>query len=75
MLFTAWALLSQADDQGHRTVDFGFNWSMNPILVGISGHFILFAAGYGASVAAGGHRPDDIDDLTFWSPKLRSPAP
>jgi len=70
LLFTAWALLSQADSQGVRIVDFGLNWTMSPILVGILGHFILFIVGYVVSVALGGHRPADVEDLTFWSQKL-----
>lgn len=70
LVFSAWALLSQADDQGRRLVDFGFNWEMNPILIGVFGHFVLFGVGWLASVLFGGYRPSDIGDLTIWSHKL-----
>lgn len=66
LLFTSWALLSQPyGAEGRPLVNFGFNWSMNPILIGVFGHFVLFATGYLASRLFGGYRPADIDDLTI----------
>jgi len=73
LVFTAWALLSQADEHGARVIDFGFNWSMNPLLVGVFGHFIVFGVGYLVSLVSGGSRPADVEDLTIWSSKLRVP--
>ncbi len=72
LLFTAWALLSQADDHGSRTVDFGFNWEMNPILIGVFGHFVVFGVGYAWSLIFGGHRPDDIENLILSGHRLRA---
>ncbi len=74
LLFTTWALLSQPEADGGRVVDFGFNWDMNPILIGVLGHFVLFGTGYLASVLCGGYRPEDVEDLTFWSKKKHHPV-
>ena len=77
LVFTTWAILSQPTA---RLVDFGFNFDMNPILIGIFGHLVLFSTGWLASVLFGGHRPENVENLTFWSHKLRAgnstaPAP
>ena len=72
LMFSAWALLSQADSEGIRLVDFGFNWEMNTILIGVFGHFILFGVGYASSLIFRGYRPPNIEDLTIWSHKLHS---
>lgn len=80
LIFTAWALLSQSEASGRPVLDFGFNWGLNPILIGVFGHLILFGVGYGVSVVFGGYRPDDVENLTLWTHKLRAaettgPAP
>ncbi|HEY0945768.1 MAG TPA: sodium/solute symporter [Opitutaceae bacterium] len=62
VLFTAWGLLTEPHN---RVVDLGFNFELNPILIGVLGHAILFAVGYLASLALGGDRPANVADLTF----------
>ncbi len=60
LLFVGWATLS-----GPMKVDLGFNFTMNPILIGVFSHFVLWGAGYLASIAFGGYRPD-LSGLTIW---------
>jgi solute:Na+ symporter, SSS family len=62
LAFTAWGLLTEPT---HRLVDLGFNYSMNPMLIGVLGHFILFGVGYAASLVLGGWRPANVEQLTF----------
>lgn len=63
VLFTAWGVLTEPSS---RTVDLGtFNFSMNPIMIGILGHAITFGVGYLVSIVAGGYRPADVDQLRF----------
>lgn len=64
LAFTAWAI---ATEPRNRLVDLGFNFEMNPILIGVFGHVVLFVTGYIASRIFGGWRPDDVDRLTFRS--------
>lgn len=71
VVFLTWAILSQPKQ---RIVDFGFNFEMNPILIGVFGHLVLFGCGWLASRLFGGHRPDNVDDLTFWSARGSSKA-
>jgi SSS family solute:Na+ symporter len=71
LVFMTWAILSQPKA---RLVDFGFNFDMNPILIGIFGHLVLFTTGWIASRLFGGYLPDNVEDLTFWSHKLRADA-
>jgi solute:Na+ symporter, SSS family len=71
LLFTAWALLSQGDNP---VIDFGYNWEMNPILIGVFGHGVLFGCGYGFSRIFGGYRPEAVSELTIWSQRLRPSA-
>jgi solute:Na+ symporter, SSS family len=71
LVFTAWALLSQGDNP---VIDFGYNWEMNPILIGVFGHGVLFGCGYGFSRIFGGYRPESVHDLTIWSERLRPKA-
>ncbi|MSU25090.1 MAG: hypothetical protein EXS32_14880 [Opitutus sp.] len=66
LAFTGWAVLSEPR---HRVIDFGFNFPFNPILIGFLGHLVLFGTGWLASRIFGGHRPDDIDRLTFYGLK------
>ena len=37
---------------------------MNPILIGLFGHLVLFGTGYLASRLFGGYRPDNVEHLT-----------
>ncbi len=63
LLFTAWGVLTQP---GNRMLDLGnLNFEMNPIMIGIFGHLISFGVGYTVSLIAGGHVPDDVDELRF----------
>jgi SSS family solute:Na+ symporter len=71
LVFMTWAILSQPKA---RIVDFGFNFEFNPILIGICGHLVLFITGWVASRLFGGYRPDNVEDLTFYSHKLRADA-
>lgn len=64
VIFTAWGIATKgAPDERLLTLPFNFTW--NPILIGIFGHFILFGVGYAVSLVAGGYRPAEVDQLTF----------
>jgi SSS family solute:Na+ symporter len=63
-LFTTWAILTEPKS---RIMDLGFNFNMNPILIGFFGHVVLFTTGYAASRLLGGYRPENVESLTFWS--------
>ena len=72
LAFTAWAV---ATEPRHRLADLGFNFEMNPILIGVFGHLVLFVTGYVASRLFGGWRPDNVDQLTFHSrPAVENPS-
>jgi SSS family solute:Na+ symporter len=62
LLFTAWGLLTGPAD---RRLDLPVNFNLNPILIGLLGHVILFVVGYLASLLLGGFRPEHVDQLTF----------
>jgi len=63
LLFTAWGVLTGPH---FRILDLGaFNFNMNPILIGVLGHVVVFSVGYIVSIIFGGYRPDDIDQLIF----------
>jgi solute:Na+ symporter, SSS family len=63
-VFTAWAILTQP---GNRIVDLGFNFPLNPLLIGVLGHLVLFSTGWIASRLLGGHVPENVERLTYWS--------
>lgn len=63
VLFTAWALLT---GPRNRVWDAGFNFTMNPIFIGLFGHAVLFGTGWLASRLLGGYRPEHVDRLTLW---------
>jgi solute:Na+ symporter, SSS family len=63
-VYTAWAILTQPSG---RILDLGFNFQLNPLLIGVIGHLVLFVSGWLASRAFGGHRPDNVESLTYWS--------
>ncbi|MSU48237.1 MAG: hypothetical protein EXS37_03955 [Opitutus sp.] len=65
-VFTAWAILTEPR---HRVVDLGFNFPLNPILIGVCGHLVLFGTGWLASRIFGGDRPADVDRLTYYGLK------
>ncbi len=64
--FTAWAILTEPRN---RALDLGFNFPLNPILIGICSHAVLFGTGWIASRIMGGFRPDDVDRLTYFGLK------
>jgi SSS family solute:Na+ symporter len=68
LAFVAWATLT-----GPMRIDLGFNYTMNPILIGAISHFVLFIAGYAASRLAGGPR-GDLAGLTVHTRKAASGA-
>jgi solute:Na+ symporter, SSS family len=68
LVYMTWAILTEPRN---RVIDVGFNFELNPILIGVLGHLVLFGTGYIASRLFGGHRPDNVEDLTFWSHKIR----
>ncbi|MBL9215925.1 MAG: sodium/solute symporter [Opitutaceae bacterium] len=71
VLYMSWAILTEPKN---RVLDLGFNFEMNPILIGVFGHLILFGTGWLASKLFGGYRPENVEDLTFWSHKIKYPA-
>jgi SSS family solute:Na+ symporter len=73
-VFTAWAILTEPR---HRVIDLGFNFPLNPILIGVCGHAVLFGTGWIASRIIGGHIPADVERLTYFGLKKyrATPAP
>jgi len=59
--FVAWATAT-----GPLGLDWGVNFKMHPLMIGIFSHFILFGAGYVASLLLGGS-PPDVTGLTIGS--------
>jgi SSS family solute:Na+ symporter len=62
VMFTAWAVLTQPKT---RVFDLPLNFELNPILIGVLGHAVLFISGYIGSLVFGGYRPANVDQLTF----------
>lgn len=62
LAFTTWGTLTEP---GHRLLDLGVNFPLNPILIGLLGHVILFVVGYVASLLLGGHCPENVEQLTY----------
>ena len=71
LVYMTWAILTEPKN---NFVDLGFNFELNPILIGVLGHLILFGTGWIASQLFGGYRPDNVEDLTFWSHKIKYPV-
>jgi SSS family solute:Na+ symporter len=69
VLFTAWGTLTEPKNQ---LLNLGFNFPLNPILIGILGHVIVFVVGYVASRLLGGYVPPNVDQLTFRRRKVPS---
>jgi Na+/proline symporter len=65
ILFVLWATLT-----GPLHIDLGFNFTMNPMMIGILSHPLLFAAAYLASVLFKGTQTE-LAGLTIWSRKER----
>lgn len=65
-LYTAWAILTEPRN---RVLDLGYNFPLNPILIGVGGHLVLFGTGWLASRLMGGHRPDNVERLTIYGRK------
>ena len=63
LLFTAWALLTEPKT---RLFNLPVNFGLNPILIGVFSHLVLFGTGYAASRIFGGYRPEDVDRLTIY---------
>jgi solute:Na+ symporter, SSS family len=62
VVFTTWAILTEPRA---RILNLPINFEMNPILIGLFGHIILFVTGYIASRLLGGYRPDNVEQLTI----------
>jgi len=60
LLFTAWGILTTS-----QLVKLPINFTMNPILIGVFGQFIVFGVGYLASLIFREPPPDDIERLTW----------
>jgi SSS family solute:Na+ symporter len=71
-VFTAWAILTEPR---HRVIDLGFNFPLNPILIGVCGHLVLFGTGWIASRIVGGDVPSDVERLTYFGLKKYRTAP
>lgn len=72
LLFTAWALLTGPDT---RVLDMGsLNYRLNPILIGLFGHLILFGVGYTCSRLFGGFVPENVSELTYKRIKKKGEA-
>lgn len=63
-VFTAWGTLTSGTDPLLRL---GFSFTLNPILIGILGHGLVFGVGYAVSRVFGGHVPANVEQLTFRS--------
>lgn len=61
VLFSTWGVLTEP---GQRIFDLGaFNFPLNALCIGVLGHAVLFAVGYGVSCIWGGYRPPNLDAL------------
>jgi SSS family solute:Na+ symporter len=65
VLFVLWATLT-----GPLKLDLGFNFTMNPMMIGILSHPILFGSAYLTSVLFR-ERPTELAGLTIWNLKER----
>jgi SSS family solute:Na+ symporter len=71
-VFTAWAILTEPR---HRVIDLGFNFPLNPILIGVCGHLVLFGTGWIASRIVGGDLPPEVERLTYFGLKKYRTTP
>lgn len=71
LIYMSWAILTEPRN---RILDLGFNFELNPILIGVLGHLVLFGTGWISSRLFGGYRPANVEDLTFWSHKIKYPV-
>jgi len=63
LLFSAWGILTSGGED--RILDLGLNFGLNPILIGVFGHVVLFAVGYIASLVLPGTPPPHVERLTI----------
>lgn len=63
IVFSAWGLLTCGGED--RILDTGINFTMNPILIGVFSHVVLFGVGYVVSLIFGGYRPENLERLTI----------
>ncbi len=68
VLFVLWATVT-----GPLKIDLGLNFTLNPILIGILSHPLLFGIAYLASRVLGGE-PQDLGGLTIWSRRQKPDA-
>ncbi len=69
VLFTIWGVLTEPRG---RLVDLGaLSFPLNPMMIGVLGHAVVFAVGLGVSRIWGGYRPADLDDLIFDPRRVR----
>jgi SSS family solute:Na+ symporter len=59
--FVLWATVT-----GPLKIDLGFNFTMNPTMIGILSHPLLFGVAYVVSLLPGGERPE-LAGLTIWN--------
>ena len=63
IVYYAWGLTTQGDSP---LIDMGgFNFGFHPMMLGVLSHFVVFITGFVVSMVFGGHRPDDVDQLTI----------
>lgn len=65
LVFVGWATVT-----GPLKVDLGIQFQMNPIMIGILSHFVVFITGYAASRIFGGTVPE-LTGLTIWDSTAR----
>ncbi len=66
VLFTGWATLT-----GPFKLDFGFNFTLNQLLIGVLSQPVLFTSGYVASLIFRSHA-SDVTGLTVWDLRGRA---
>ncbi len=72
LAYTAWALLTIGREP---VLDLGsFKFPLNPILIGVVGHLVLFGTGWLVSKVLGGHRPEEVERLTIYGLKRATPT-
>jgi SSS family solute:Na+ symporter len=73
LVFTGWGILTTGTPED-KIVDMGFNFEMNPILIGVLGHFVLFGVGYAASLFFPAEKPAKALTIYGWLEKRKERA-
>ena len=73
LVFTGWGVLTSGTAED-RIVDMGFNFDMNPILIGVLGHVVLFGVGYAASLFFVAEKPAKELTVHGWLKKRKENA-